>query len=657
MTPSFSLCIKKTKYIFTLVCVYFFIAWANYFLNVQVVKHPLDLYFCLSFILFPIAGFLLLRREKLLLTLKEVHWTEVCLSIFVILIFIFSRYLKFPEMGIWLDEHTQFYFGNGLGKSDTIGLAFFQQQPPLDYILHGFAGTLLGHTPFALKVHSSLFALLFLLIVPQALSYLSENLWVRWIPCFLLLLSNPLIAYSIEGRPLMLALFCAMVFLMMALDYFEKGKGFDSSFFWTVLSGCVFLNTTGLQPQLFIFFLLCVLAVISLLKKDKNKAGFLLGSGFLCFLYHLPIFYYLVALTEETYQFHSHFGRQFLRSIKYTSLKRIGEIYNQDILLIKILGGLSLLGLIPNILRGDSRKIGLFIFPFLFLFGYFIIYNTFISWNFAIRYVYCSFAGIAFILGIALCEIEKLNFRVGKIILFSLLSLVIFYGGYKNISRPFSDSMAAIGRPDWAGIFRYLNKEMTKNDFVMRISTAEYGDWRQNVYVGDYIYASKDVYKQILRPDFIEQWDFSNYFYVGRDVDYKKTQVRNLYYISLPYAVRERFRDLSTTHAKLVKKFFLIDLYKIEVNASLYEGTKKFYVELLEKFPLLEASLPLYESLLMLELWFAEEREFFDEVLSEYGEIRLREGRSTLDGTKYPKIEVHRQRIEYFKEKGDAKWK
>ena len=655
---SFSLlCIKKTKYIFTFVCVYFLIAWTNYFLNIRVVKHPLDLYFGLSFICFPIIGFLLLRREKLSFYFREFDWRELSLSSLLILIFVITRYIKFPEMGIWLDEYTQFSIGNVQGYKDTIDLAFRQQQPPLDYILHGFAGTMIGYSPFALKVHASLFALLFLLIVPHALSYLSESLWVRWIPSFLLLLSNPLIAYSIEGRPLMLALFCAMVFMMMALDYLEKGRGVDSSFCWIVLTGWVFLNTTGLQPQLFIFFLLCVLAIISIFKGDRSKAGLLLGSGFICFLYQIPISYYLIALTEETYQFHSHFLEQFLRSLKFTSLKKVGEIYNQDILLIKVMGAVSLFGLIPNIFKRDTRKIGLFIFPFIFLFGYFIIYSTFISWNFAIRYVYCSYAGIAFILGIALCELERLKSRFCKTAVFFILSTIILYGGYKNVTTPIVNSVVQIIRPDWQGLYSYLNNEMTKNDFVMRVSTAEYGDWRQIIYVGDYLYANEVVLNQILRPSNVETWDFSTFFYVGKNIDYKKTRVRNLYYIFLPNSVRNHFQDISTSNAKLVKKFHLIDLYKIEVNDSLYEGTKSFYLQLIKKFPSLEATIPFYESLLMLELMFSEERTLFDEVLSKYAEIKLRKGARTLNGTKYPKINVHSQRIEFFKGKGKAKWK
>lgn len=646
LRDSFSQSVREVKAVMVFLLIYFSLAWCNYFFNLMSSRHELDWFFALSFASF--TGFALYRAKDLKsgpLFNDKKEW-----GLFLLLLgtYILSRYVKFPEMGVWLDEHTQFKFGNQMTRYSVIGHAIEEQQPPLDYVLGGFAGTLFGLSAFAVKFHALLFTFLFGALLPRAISFFSDNLVTRWLPAFILLFSNPLIAYSLEGRPLMIALFFSLIFLIFALNTFKTGKDWG----WLLLSEMLFIHTTGLQPQLFIFFTLITLSALLLIKKDKKGVLKLLLSGFSSLILHIPLLYFLIIGTKETNQFNHRIGRNFFESIRFDSLRVVGEIYEQDTILIKLIGFFLIPTFFWFLKKRDFLKSSLIALPFIFLFGYFIVYKTFISWNFAIRYTYCFFALYGVALGVMLSSWERISFRKPLLILISGLVVVT---GYSNTKTTIHESIQNIERPDWHSLFDYLNKEVSKEDYIVRVSFGQYGDWRGGIYVGDYIYANDIVWYQLVRHREYKLWDFSNHFFYDADINYKK-KGRNLYILVLPFSFNPMFRDLNTESVAEKIEFRLIDLYRIPIKGSLYETKKKYFLELADKYPLHEHTTPIYETLLMLELDYAETKSDYESILRDYRDIRLHSSH-TMDGLIYPKRSAHYERVKFFEKQLRLKWK
>ncbi len=646
MPNCFSRSVRETKALVLILVVYFAIVWLNFFFNLMVRDHPLDLFYALTFLgllAFPLARVKEIKEGPLFQDRKDL----LILLVYTVL-YIISRYLKFPEMPVWLDEHTQFAFGNQFSDYSVIGHSIEEQQPALDYVLGGFAGTLFGLNAFAIKFHALLFTFLFGSTLPKAISFFSDSLITRWLPSFIILFSNPLLAYSLEGRPLMIALFFSLIYLIFLINFIKEGKDWG----WLIVSQMLFIYTTGLQPQLFIFFTI----IFSVGHLSLNKRGIdafkLLSSGVICFLLHLPLLVFLIIGTKETNQFNHDFLSNFLLAIDFDSLRDIGEIYEQDKILVKFFGFFLVPSFLYVLFRRQYLK-GIFLaLPFVYLFSYFIIYKTFISWNFAIRYTFCVYSLYGLALGIVLTLLEKLKLR--KLLYVGLATLVL-YAGIQNTTNPINESILYIERPDWKGVYQYLNKEVTKEDYVVRVAFGVYGDWRGSIYVGDYIYANETLKSQLVRHAKKENWSFSNHFFYDINFDYEKSG-RYLYVMTLPYSYNHVFRDLMTESVQEKLQYRLIDLYKIPIKGNLYETKKKYFKELVEKFRPYEHITPFYETLLMMELNYGKNKEDYENILENYRNIDI-EGRHTLDGLIYPKRSVHYERVKFFEKAMREKWK
>ncbi len=640
--------IREFKVVLTLLSIYLTIAWLNYHFNLKRDDHNLDFYFLFTFLL--ISGFSLFKvrvvREGPIFNCK-VNWV---ILLFYTLCFIVSRYFKFDEMRVWLDEYTQFSYGNQVEPFSVISSStFYDTQPPLDYVLSGFSGSIFGYSAFAIKVNALIFSFLFGALLPRTLTFFTNNLYLRWFPSFIIVFSGPVLAYSMEGRPLMIALFFSLVFLTFALNFIKTGKDWS----WLFVSELLFVHTTGLQPQVFIFFSLIVLSFYLWRKKKTKEAILLLGSGFLTFLVHIPLLFLLIGGNAGRNNFLPTHLIDVFKVLNLDNLIQFMGIYKEDHIMIMGFGILPTIALFFSLRKKDTLRTYLLLLPFIFLIGYFFLFKTFVSWKFSARYTYCFFSLYGVALGISLSYFEKLFER--KTFFYSILIGFFSLGVFYNFKNTFIENHLDIYRPDWEGVYKYLNREVSSEDYILRVGYNQYGEWRGDIYVGDYIFGNSLVQSRLLRHHRVKNWTFSKDLFVDKDVDYKRGG-RNLYILSLPGIRPAPFRDLMTNITYKKKEFFEIDVFVIPIRENLYETTKEYFLELIERAPKNEYSVPFYESLLYLEYKFGESKEFSTKLLEDFRNIRLNKG-ATAFGRIMPKKDLHKQRIDHFEELMKIKWK
>lgn len=522
-------------------------------------------------------------------------------------------------MGVWLDEHAQFYLSNFMPQKALTIKSFRQHQPPLDYILSLFSGTLFGQTPLSLKGHSLLFGFLFLLGLPFSLKRVSKSTLIQWTPSFVFCMISPLLAYSLEARPIMLTVFISSLSFSFLVQYLKEGKDYH----WLLISQVLFIQCTGAQPQIFILSSVLFFFFILFKSGEFQRGKLLFISGVISFIATLPITGMFIKATIETRKFKEELGLRTLTSGNFWD--GLFQFFQEDrIFLLSFI----VIGLFGTFLKKSKIDRGVILFPFFFLLFFYLIFKLLIAWTFMPRYFYSFFGAFGFSFGLSLGFIwEELEFRPKVRKLFLIFgSCLLIYGSYFNLSRPLQDSITTVRHPDWRSALHYLNKNVREGDFVQPLSFDNYGLVRRNIIVGVPYYSNETVEKTLLRPKIISQWEINPSLFVDEKRDYlfePKAKAGDIYLVFNLENANPVYIDFLALKAKEVKDFRLLKVLRFKGSESLYSTVREIYSSLIEKFPNEVEMLAVYESLMELELSFSQDKDLFLRLFSNYSNLRM----------------------------------
>jgi hypothetical protein len=648
---------KTAHFLFTvlfgLLC-YFSIGWISLYIGNFKIFVPLDVYFLPSFLVMAFSFYKIVRKEKSFSPLPHLEKNEWIAVVFVITTFFITRFLKMDEMRIWLDEYTQFLYGIQSNGESLLKWSFYEQQPPLDYMLSGFAKTLFGKTPTALKFHVFLFSFLFYLILPFCFRLFTSEIWPRYSVVLLLLLCRPLMVYSMEARPLMLSTFFSLTSLTLLLHNLNSPS--RSSYFAALFSCLLYTTTTGLQPQTFLL-ILCV--GLTFVKSGKRGSSFKIGL--ITFIYNIPVLYYLILLTDKTNQFNTGLFDKLGLLFSMKELTKVSSIIFWDPYLLVIptfLLGLFYLISIYNEKRVEARslKLFLFLFPFAYVSLYAVSYYSAISWWFSPRYTLNVFSALSFFLLFGMIEVSgKASTLIRKTHVIIFIALFSF-GSFRVLAHPFKWYVESANRSDWRGLYSYLNKKVREGDRVLKFTLTDIGNWQGSLFVGEAFYPNTIVKQATLKNS-----TFYNGVNIGvfcdKDKDYSASSLGRVYLIHDPTRLSSPVKSINVEGMgfRLEKKFEIMELYSIEVESNAYVTIKKYFDLLLKKYPGAEATTPLLESLFCLEERYGTERGF-REYLNQYREIKVKQS-WTKSGLYYDKGEELEKRFIYFRKRMEEKWK
>lgn len=603
----------------------------------------MDIYYAIGLGLSVGFCFLEWKKEKFSLSCPAIERKEVYLYLIFIFLFFISRYLKFDEMGVWNDEYTQFKHGNQLYEKLSIYFSFEQQQPPLDYFLHGLWGNLIGQNIYSLKIGSILNSFIFLISIPWGMRVVVNNIWARWAPVFLIGFSRSLMIFSLEARPISLSILLGFFFFYFCISYIKDKKGFG----WLLLTEFLFIQSTGLQPQLLIFVTL-VTGMILLIKEQKEMlAKKVLASGIISFFIQLPVLYYLVTFTDKTNQFHRGLDTVL------DSLKRSGGLLLEfliDEVYICFFFAFILVSFVRTIKKKEWIDLTYFIIPLAFVLALTLSYNLFISYHFNIRYFLCFLGPFAFLISFVAQDWINTSgdkFVIGLITI--LTGFNFYYSTYPNIAS----FHMGFERSDWKGVYKYLEENGSEKDLILRMSLREFGKSRRCRYPGKIFFMKEKLSQRMMGFTKVSQLDYPNCVSVDDRFDLKQ-KGESLYIIQSLVGVPKRLRWALEIKGREESRYFggLLVL-KLEVKENFYLTYRTYLRKILGKSNDREIYAPAFETLMHLELTYGSDPGLFEWAFLNYKKLNYSDSTESLS---IPKEDFHQRRILYFKEKALQKW-
>ncbi len=621
----------------------FCVSFLHYFFFIKNFFHPYDVFYGVGFFLSFLVCILEIKKEKFTkISFFDKHEALIFLSF--IMLYCFTRWLKFDEMAIWNDEYTQFKNGVGLYPTKSIYFSYEQTQPPLDYFLVGFFTEVFGYKIFFLKLSALLATLSFYLTLPLTLSFFFKSKVTRWGPSFFLLCCNPLFAYSIEARPLMLALAFSLFYLSTSLSFIKS----RASFWYLLVVQFLFLNTTGLQPQIFTFVTTVSLCFVC--KKNKPLSLKLFLSSFINLILNIPPIYSMIFFADYTNQLKGPKKIQLDWSVIEKGLDNVLSLDSVLFTLPLILLVISLF--IPGRIKRYRN------FVFILFVGYISLYTSIfkylIHYTLNIRYLFCFFTPFAFNLA---GLIEEMRLSRFKMIFYSIAIALLGFGSVRNTVIDFKDSSMAIARPDWKQMYYFLKPHLKRGDsYAARVMLRVLGDSRRCRYVGKEFFLTESESERLLGFNKKNGLPYPACIYFREDIDLQK-EAKFLFVVA--YTIFDRDEDfglLKPRNFVEAKYYGDVSIFQLAVESTVYETYRDYLLEVIENGMGREEFSPLYETLLMLELKYGKGLELFSQVLQEYKTLNLNE-QTPVNGLPTPKEAYFQQRIEFFEKKKEERKK
>ncbi len=584
------------KVFLTLLFCYFFLLWIGEYFYRRDYSDPLDLFFLFSHGIFFFLSAIFLKGEWTRYSLKKISLKEILCPIFVIATYCVVLYVKFSEKVIWLDEHIQFIFGSHFVSSNVIQRAINQQQPPLDYMLMGYAKSYFGNTVFAVKFHAMVFGGATLIYIPRLIKAYWPTFINRYVVSLIFLFSPFFLSYCLEGRPISLTLFAATNFMLFLRGYTKEKCHIG----WLLLSTLFLLSATSLQPQIFIF---CAFMITTLLYWKKFKCKLILLGGAVA-LWRLPIDYRIFLSSRDQRVFVEE-GKNII-SVLSNIYERVVFTISQHtewqvtLLVISIILSLYL------IIKKDKKSL----FLILFFISFFGLYS--VIWDFSVnsvlnpRYMICGQVLLFLLVGNFIYQLEQ-KFRAYKLTVSVIVFFLVSVFGVYFINRPLAEYSKASVRPAWNRAYEFLNNIVDEDDVVMHIAFAGLTDFKGQGHIGSLFYGNELVNKSLLKYKKNYDWLSPNHIYFDEERDYLKPNDMVILLLNRneqePRFIRYHYAGLSEFYY-----FYGIEVLIFKKEGNLYQSMKAVFEEFIRTYGAVEKTMPFLEALIYMENKYGSKR-------------------------------------------------
>lgn len=619
------------KIVLCFVFFYTFLLWVGEYFFRKEYPDSLDEFFLLSHAGFFFMSMVLLRKESSQLKEIKLSLKTVFSYLSLILLFIGALYLKYKEKVIWFDENDQFLFSSHIVRSNIIERALHQQQPPLDYLLMGYAELFFGVTPFAVKFHSMLWGLGSLLITPSLLRSFYEKRQPSKAMAFLFVFCPMLVSFSLEGRPMALALFSSCYFLLFLGRYLLAGRDFS----WLCLSSLLLLSSTSLQPQIFIFISF-VLGAIIYRKKEGLK---LLALGFAVALWRMPIDWRLIEIAKKQNSF-----TESIQSIQspFESLIyqfKVFLLYQNEVHLLLIMAAFifHVFFLFKSV---EKRRLFIFFLPLCFIGLYSLIFTFGLNIPFYPRYVIMGLPCLMLFIYELIYSSERLGKRIS---LFFQVALIITSALF--FTKPLESYSQFAFRPRWDKSYEYINGIIGKKDIVFQVAFAGLGDFRGHGHIGAIFYGNDLVKNSLLDYQKNRSWLSPNVVYYDPKRDYQKAVDKVILLIN-KFDQEKNFWEYDFPSLIEKKSFRGVDILVFKGGQTLHSSLLRVFNEILIKHGIIEKTMPFLEGIITMEIESGNLRSARG-YIDRYKTIQFSNFRNE-KGIRFKKVDEHQKRIRMF---------
>jgi hypothetical protein len=561
---------------------YILVAHVNLLFSRDILRNTVE-YIYLGLIFFAAGSwFYSLKQERYFLNVKLCSPTSLMGIAGIFLLCIGVHYLHLERNSLWLDEYTQMQYSlENLHISGIIQGAATEQQPPLDYYLSAFSGSIIPGHILGYRLHNIIFlsaaaALMAIFIWGRTRNFFYVSLGVA-----LFVFHPTLYFYATEARPYGLGVFWGIAFFISLLELDPSKK---ESFRRHFIIQIIFVLSIGLQPQVLMMSAFLTLLFTNGIKKI-TPWWYLWISSLTAFLF-IPFFYYLYTLAEAANQFQKSFSNSFFDSFNLTTFyDYLGSIHSFGFFYIYLL-------LIPLVFKKVNKLTLVFSVVFVALF--YSVYFSTITWFFSEKYIVAFIPLLIFII----CEVLELTEQFistysqkAKIILRGALLcqlLFLIFNTTTRIHQNFEEY-----RVDWKGFYENLSPMLASGDQVQILTLNNTYEWRMSYFIGMKVYADPIKQDQFVPPLWIEGTDD-----IYPDLEKFTASENNALYLLSPKkwsqdninpGVLKESKDLEVLTINGVR------IFKIMGVGSAWDRINYFASAILAKYPNEEWSLVLHE--------------------------------------------------------------
>jgi hypothetical protein len=197
---------------------------------------------------------------------------------------------------------------------------------------------------------------------------------------------------------------------------------------------------------------------------------------------------------------------------------------------------------------------------------------------------------------------------------------------------------------------------MRQDDYLLRFTLANLGDWRGGRYVGELFYANSLVRENTLRTSNFSEEMLVEVF-CDRLTNYSKPRSGKVFFLIDKNRLDEGTTSIEVDSKKFkkVEDFKYLNLYSYEVSTNLFQTLKEYFELVIAKDLRNEANMPLLESLFCLESKFGTKEDYFKYLLT-YQNLEVT-GDRVRSGMYLNKKNEFEKRKKYFLDLMDERWK
>ena len=435
-------------------------------------EYPLDVYFLVVMAFTgTLGGFCLWNQRKLWQRVDS--WALLAVPAGALV-----RWFPIDLYGIWFDEDFQFTSAAFFGP---VGPSVHQQQMPLDYFFSALSHTLFGFQEFAPRFFPLVFGSLACgLFYVWARRFLNSKLLLLVATCFFV--TSPwLVKYSVEGRPISLAVFSGLIFVMIVGDAFKRNESIKPAHVCHLfLATFLLLGSTFFQNYL--FFLAVNITYFLICRPSAKKLMMLAVPQLMALAVWAPFLWVLLSYSVPKYSYSFEAGDLFNLSERLLPIWSIFEsTWSSQALPLAIAAPLALFSLLFVIRQRKDFHPG-FLESLVLCMTFFTLFSLsfffLVKWLPYTRYSLMIAPAIILFIFVTLEQTMTLFEMRWKELFLVTLTVALLGMNAHGLSRFFLGDSKYIKSTEWRELYQSVNSISSSGDLILGAPYDNYDSWR-----------------------------------------------------------------------------------------------------------------------------------------------------------------------------------
>lgn len=474
------------------------------------------------------------------------------------------RWFPIDQYGIWFDEDFQFTSAAFFGPA---GPSVHQQQMPLDYLFSGLSYSIFGFQEFAPRFFPLVFGSLACgLFYIWARRVLNSKLTVLAATSFFV--TSPwLVKYSVEGRPISLAVFSGLIFLLVAGDVFKRNNSISlTDLCHLFLAAFLVLGSTFFQN--FLFVLTGNITYFLIWRPPAKNMIKLAAPQLLALAIWTPFLWVLLSYSIPKYSYSLETGDLYNLSERLLPFWNIVEsTWSSHPLALAIILPFAMISLFTVIKTRAPLHRGLLeslLLCLVFITLFSLLYFFLVKWPAHTRYSLMIVPAIILFVFVTLEQtVQLFEMRWRKSFLATLSVALLGINAY-GLSGFFQGDSKYIKNTEWRELYQSINSMSSQGDIILGAPYDNYDSWRMGGPFAHHFYLSPS--KNFLIQGMNDEVNSDQILFLRKLLSNSSAhQPKNVFLIHIQ---NSEYRSTEVPEDVLFEKYFELGLLYVRVGEN-----------------------------------------------------------------------------------------